>query len=138
MAEVAPLAEAILTKLKDITGITVYDGHVPKAVPEAGGFILPYAVLWLGTGDNPNEPTSCGTHNTDTLVLDFQVTVVASNTPAVRAVAEAVKQSLTNLAAGKGRIKPNPDGFNQQAPILDTQTTPARFMLPLQWRLITN
>ena len=138
MVEISPLAAAITDKLKDIAGITVYDGYVPRQVPEAGGFILPYAVLWLGTGDNPDEPTSCGLHNADTLVLDFQVTVVASNTPAVRAVAEAVKQALTNLQTGKGRIKPNPDGFNQQAPILDTQTTPARFMLPLQWRLITN
>lgn len=138
MVETGPLVQDIKDALEDVTGISVFDGFVPTKVPEAGGFILPYVVIWAGVGDNPDEPTSCGTHNTDTLILDFQITVAASNTGAVRAVAEAVKQKLTNLQTGTGRIKPNPDGFNQQPPILDTQITPARFMLPLQWRLITN
>lgn len=138
MADLTLLAADITEALETVAGISVFDGQVPKAVPEVGGFILPYAVLWLGAGDNPDEPTSCGTHNTDTLILDFQVTVVASNPAACRAVAQAVKQKLTNMPTGTGRIKPNPDGFNQQAPILDTTITPARLMLPLQWRLITN
>jgi len=138
VVDTGPLVQDIKDALEDVTGISVFDGFVPTKVPEAGGYILPYVVIWLGVGDNPNEPTSCGTHNTDTLILDFQITVAASNTPAIRAAAEAVRQKLTNLQAGTGRIKPNPDAFNQQAPTLDTQVTPARFMLPLQWRLITN
>jgi hypothetical protein len=138
VVDVTVLATDITTALKTVAGISAFDGYVPAKVPEAGGFILPYVVLWLGVGENPNEPTSDGIHSTDTLILDFQVTVVASNPAACRAVAQAVKQALTNLQTGTGRIKPNPDSFDQPKPILDTTITPARFMLPIQWRLITN
>ena len=119
-------------------GVTFYDGQVPEKVPETEGFIDPYVVLWAGVGDNPFEPTACGTHNEDTLVWDFQTTVVAASADTCRAAARAVRSRLVNLTMGTGRVKPNPDGFNQQAPVADNQTTPVRYMLPLQWRLTTN
>lgn len=115
-----------------------YDGHVPEKVPETDGYIDPYVVLFAGLGDNPLEPTACRTHSTDTVIWDFQTTVAAATADLCRQAGNAVKASLTNLPAGTGRVIPNPDGFNQQAPILDTQTTPARLMLPLQWRITTN
>jgi hypothetical protein len=115
-----------------------HDGFVPEDLPETGGYIDPYVVLWGGIGDNPFEPTACGTHSTDTLVWDFQTTVVAASASACRQAAQAVKASLVNLVVGTGKVRPNPDGYNQQSPILDTQTIPARFMLPLQWRITTN
>lgn len=121
-----------------LAGTGFYDGYVPKVLPETDGYVDPYVVLWAGVGDNPFEPTACGRHNEDTLVWDFQTTVVAASPAACRSAAKAVKERLMNLAVGTGRVKPNPDGFNQQAPTLDTQTTPARFMLPLQWRITTN
>lgn len=115
-----------------------FDGHVPEKVDETGGYIDPYVVLWAGLGDNPFEPTACGTHNEDTLIWDFQTTVVAASADVCRRAAKDVKARLMNLSIGTGRVKPNPDGFNQQSPLLDTQITPARFMLPLQWRITTN
>lgn len=138
MADVSALAAAVVAAEDEILGVKNFDGYVPAKIPEAGGFILPYFVNWFGTGDNPDEVTTDGNQPTDSLVWDFQITAVASNPAACRAVAIALKQKLTNRRIGKGTLRLNPDGFNQQTPILDTQTTPARFMLPLQWRLITN
>lgn len=138
MVDVEALALDITAKLRTVAGISVFDGSVPKSVPEAGGYILPYAVLWLGMPDDPREQTADGRHNDETENLDFQTTVVASNPAACRAVSQAVKQALKNHRAGTGLIKPNPDAFDQKLPIPDTTITPTRYMLPLQWRLITN
>jgi len=118
--------------------VTFYDGDVPEKVPQTGEYIDPYVVLWAGMGENPFEPTSCGTHDTSTTVWDFQLTVVAATADTCRRVASAVFGRVINLQVGTGRVRPNPDGFNQQSPLLDTTTSPARFMLPLQLRLITN
>lgn len=132
------LVTDIRTALAAIPGITVFDGYVPAKVPEAGGYILPYIVLWAGVGDNPAEQPSDGVHNSDTLVWDFQTTVVGSNPDICRRVTADVKTALINRRTGTGKVRPNPDGFQQQQPIPDPSVTPARFMLPIPWRLITN
>jgi hypothetical protein len=138
VADPSALAATILVALRTIPGITVYDGFVPSSVPMTGSYINPYVVLWLGAGGDPGELTTCGVWDGDTLILDFQTTTVGANPAICRAVDAAVKDKLLNLRVGTGRVRPNPDGFNQQPPILDTQVTPARFMLPRQLRLITN
>lgn len=138
MADPVELLDAVEADLKTIPGLSVFDGYVPTKVPEIGGFILPYVVLWAGVGDNPEEQTSDGVHNYDTLIWDFQTTIVGATPDICRRVTADVKTRLTNLRAGTGRVRPNPDGFQQQQPILDTSISPARFMLPIPWRLITN
>jgi hypothetical protein len=138
VVEPSALVSTTLAALRTIPGITVYDGSVPTSVPQAGAYINPYIVLWAGNGDEPDELTADGIQDGDSIVFDFQTTVVGANPDICRAVTKAAKAKLTNLQAGTGRIRRNPEGFNQQSPILDTQTSPARFMLPLQWRLITN
>jgi hypothetical protein len=138
MADPTQCAEAVMAALKTVPGITSYDGFVPVKVPESGGFMDPYVVLWAGTGDGPDELPSDGRETGDTLIWDFQTTAVGATPAICRAVDRAVCAALTNLHVGTGRVRRNPAGFNQQAPILDTQTTPSRFMLPRQWRLITN
>lgn len=138
MADPTPFPAAIEAAVLQVPGLGFYDGHVPAAVPETDGFIDPYVVLWAGLGENPAELPTCGTHSDDSLIWDFQTTVVAASADTCRRAAKDVKAQLTNLVLGTGKVRPNPDGFNQQAPILDTQTTPSRFMLPLQWRAITN
>lgn len=138
MADPVQCAADVMDALAAIPGITEYDGFVPVSVPETGGYPDPYVVLWAGTGDGPDELPADGRQTTDTLIWDFQTTAVGANPAICRAVDKAVKAALTNLAVGTGRVRRNPDGFNQQNPILDTQTSPARFMLPRQWRLITN
>jgi hypothetical protein len=138
VADPTVLVTTILTALRTIPGITVYDGFVPTSVPMTGTYINPYIVLWAGNGDEPDELTADGVQDGGSLVFDFQTTVVGANPGVCRTVTKAAKAKLTNLQAGTGRVRRNPDGFNQQSPILDTQTSPARFLLPLQWRLITN
>lgn len=138
MVDIAALTEQVTAAEDEITGTTNYDGYVPSSLPQSGEYVLPYFVNWFGIGDNPDGPTADGRQPTDSLVWDFQITAVASNAPACRAVARALKQKLINKSVGTGTLRINPDGFNQQAPILDTSVTPARFMLPIQWRLTTN
>jgi hypothetical protein len=129
-----PVREAIAS----VPGITEHDGYVPERVPETGGYIDPYVVLWAGTGDEPNELPADGLQDGDSIIWDFQTTAVGATPEICRAVDHAVTGKLLNLRVRTGRVRRNPDGFNQQTPILDTQTSPARFMLPRQWRLITN
>ena len=138
MVDLAALVAAVTDAEAEILGVTNYDGHVPEDVPELGGYIQPYITNWFGTGSNPDETQACGTQPADSLIWDFQTTVVASNAAACRAVAQALTQKLLNLRVGTGTVRRNPDGFDQPYPIPDTQLTPARLMLPLQWRLITN
>lgn len=138
MADPTTFPAVIEAAVLQVPGMSFYDGFVPKVLPESGGYIDPYTVLWSGLGDNPREPTSCGTHNQDTVIWDFQTTVVGPSADVCRRAARLVQQRLVNLPLGTGRVVPNPDGFNQQSPILDTQASPSRFMLPLQWRAITN
>jgi hypothetical protein len=124
--------------MRAVPGITVYDGYVPKAVPETDGYVDPYVVLWAGNPDAPDELPADGRQVDDSAIWDFQTTAVGANPDICRAVDHAVSGALTNLPVRTGHVRRNPDGFNQQPPILDTTTSPARLMLPRQWRLITN
>lgn len=138
MADIEQCVADVVAALGSVPGITEYDGSVPVKVPETDGYIDPYVVLWAGTGDEPNEQPADGRQAGDSIIWDFQTTAVGATPGICRSVDKAVSAALVNLPVGTGRVRRNPDGFNQQAPILDTQTTPARFMLPRQWRLITN
>lgn len=138
MVDTEPYLAQVVQQLRTIDGLTVYDGYVPAAVPATGEFIDPYLVVWSGLGENPPELPACGTHDSDSVVLDFQVTAVGATAPLTRAVAKAMTQALTNLRVGTGKVRPNPDAFTQAAPVLDPAANPARFMLPVQWRLISN
>lgn len=138
MVDPSALTGPVLTALRAVQGITVYDGAVPKAVPETDGYIDPYVVLWAGVGDEPNELTADGIQDGDSIVWDFQTTIVGADPSICRSVDTAVSIALRNLRVRTGRVRRNPDGFNQDIPRLDTETSPARYWLPRQWRLITN
>lgn len=138
MVDANDLVTPVAAALETIPDTTFYDGYVPQAVPATGGYPDPYIVLWAGTGDEPDELTACGRQDGDSIIWDFQTTSVGASPEICRAVDSAVTAKLINLPVRTGRVRRNPDGYNQQPPILDTQTTPARFMLPRQWRLITN
>ncbi|MDJ0321830.1 hypothetical protein [Pseudarthrobacter sp. PS3-L1] len=138
MADILTAKSLLLARLRTDTGRTVYDGYVPEKVPQNGVYIKPYTILWAGLGEAPNELTSDGVESQSTLIWDFQTTAVGPDANSCLQLAAADKALLTNHRAGRGIIRPNPDGYNQQTPILDASITPARFMLPLQWRLITN
>ena len=59
---------AALRALPDI-GARIYDGIVPENVPEAGGYIRPYAVVFSGLGSDLPEERDL-TRLTDTGVLE--------------------------------------------------------------------
>ncbi|MGC0237279.1 hypothetical protein [Arthrobacter sp. SD76] len=138
MADLSTFPDILRGAVLAAGGLTFYDGQVPDKVPHTGEFIDPYVVLWAGIGDNPNETPACGTQSTDVNIWDFQLTVVAASANLCRDVAGAVLARVLNLRLGTGKVRRNPDGFNQQTPIPDNQTSPARYLLPLQLRLITN
>lgn len=139
MVDAQSLPSVVLAALQTIQGVSgVHDGYVPTSVPETDGYVDPYIVLWAGTGDEPNELPADGRQAGDSLIWDFQTTAVGATPAHCRAVDQDIRTKLTNLPIGTGRVRRNPDGFNQQSPILDTQSTPSRFYLPRQWRAITN
>ena len=138
MVDPDALTGPVLAALRAVPGITVYDGAVPTSVPETGGYVDPYVVLWAGNGDEPDELTADGVQDGDSLVWDFQTTAVGADASICRQVDAAVNVALRNLRVRTGRVRRNPTGFNQDIPRLDTETSPARYWLPRQWRLITN
>lgn len=138
MVDAADLVDPVAAALTAIDGITFHDGYVPNALPGSGSYVDPYVVLWAGTGDEADELPADGVQDGDSIIWDFQTTSVGATPAICRAVDKDVAAALTNLPVRTGRVRRNPDGFNQATPILDTQTSPARFMLPRQWRLITN
>lgn len=141
MADPILLKDAILTALRSIPWVSgrVYDGGVTGVIPtDKSGYILPYVVLFAGIGDNPRETTAEGKTPTGALVFDFQTTCVGPGTSQTAGVAGDVRKALLNLTVAKGTVRKNPDGFDQPTPIRGEETTPVRYMLPMQWRLITN
>lgn len=131
----------LMARLRALPGIgeRIYDGIVPESVPTVGAYILPYAVVFSGLGsDLPAERDL--TRLTDTSVLDWtpQINVAAAAAAPCRQAAQQIRVALTNQYMGGGWLMPDPDAFRVNTPILDNQVTPARFYLPLPWRLITN
>lgn len=141
MADPLALQAAILKALRGIPDLNgrVHDGHVPdKIAVDTAGYILPYVVFFGGVGEYLPERNADGTLSPDALIYDFQTTAVGPLPGHAANVARQVRGALLNLRVGTGKVIPNPDGFNQQTPIRDSNVTPARFMLPQQWRLHTN
>jgi hypothetical protein len=137
------LADLLLAKLRSLPdiGARVYDGLIPTKVPTdaSGIYIRPYIAFHAGLGaDLPAERDLTGL--VDTTVLDWAplTTVVGPDARICRLASQQVTAALTNLRLGGGRLMPDPDAFRVTKPLSDSQVTPARAYLPLQWRLITN
>jgi hypothetical protein len=133
----------IRARLAVITGLggNIYDGFVPTTIPkDSSGFIRPYVVIFAGTGtDLPAERDSTGLVDMDVLDWPFQTTVAAADALSCMRLAHDVRLALTNLPVQAGFVKP--DGYSATGgdrPLLDNQVTPARFYMPLMWRLTTT
>lgn len=125
--------------LRGIPGLGFYDGYVPEKVPvDERGYVRPYVVLFAGDGSEVPERDLSDLVDLGGLRWDFQTTAVGASAAICAAVGYDVRRALTNLVLGRSHVVPNPDGFNQQTPIRDSSETPARFMLPHQWRLETT
>lgn len=139
MADPTLYRAQVIAALRQVPGITVYDGHVPKELPEdANHFILPYVVLWAGAGNEIPERDLSARVDTGGLRWEPQTTSVGPTAGHAADVARAVYLQLVNLPLGTHCLLPNPDGFSQSVPQLDPTETPVRFMLPQYWRLDTT
>lgn len=141
MADPVLIKQAILAALRSLpnVGTRVHDGALTKAAAtDAAGYVLPYVILFAGTGEHPDEVLLDGTIGADGRTFDFQTTSVGPATTHAIAVDSQVQAALTNLRVGRGRVRPNPDGFTVRYPIREENITPARYLLPRQWRLNTN
>jgi hypothetical protein len=141
MADPNALKDQILAVLRALPhlGGRIYDGVIVGSIPVDGyANALPYVVLFAGTGNHPDEQYTNGTTGTDGLIFDFQTNCVGPTASHATAVAVDVRVALTNLRIGTGRVKPNPDGFEQSVPYREESNTPVRLLLPQQWRLKTN
>lgn len=118
----------------------VFDTQVPTTLPQdTSGAIRPYVVMFGGVGsDLLQERDSTGLVDMDILDFPFQTTCVGPTAGHARDVAHAVKLALTNMPIQAGFVKPDPQGFRIDNPLPDNQVTPARFYMPLMWRLTTN
>lgn len=119
---------------------TVYDGWVPNKVPtDSAGNILPYVVIFAGAGtDLPEERDYTNLADLTVMALSLQTTFVAASPAACRDYAAQGYSRLLNLPIGTGWLKPDAEAFNTPVPLLDDQVTPARFYMPLRWRLTTT
>lgn len=143
MANPVVYREQVLDALRTLPGITVYDGYVPERAPEdEAGYILPYVVFFAGEGGEVGGGTPerdlSNQVDLDGLEWDFQTTAVGASPGVCTQVARAVTLRVANLPLGTSHVVPNPDGFTVPAPVRDSSETPARFMLPRQWRLATT
>lgn len=138
MVDPVALHALILPRLDVLPGSTAYAGQVPTKLPVDGaGYVLPYIVLYAGLGgDVPEERDLSGLVDTDTVDWPFQTTCVGASSTICLALARDVSRALTNLPVGNGFVKPA--GFETPMPLVDNQVTPARYYMPLQWRLLTN
>lgn len=139
MADPLALHALVLPVLQDLPGSTAYAGQVPDKLPQdAQGYVLPYVVLFAGLGgDVPAERDLSNLVDTDgALDWPFQTTCVGASSTICLAVARDVARALTNRPVGAGFIKPS--GYDTPLPLVDNQVTPARYFMPLQWRLLTN
>lgn len=137
------LYTAIRARLTGITNLggNIFDGYVPTTIPkDPSGFIRPYVVIFAGTGtDLEAERDSTGQVDMGVLDWPFQTTVAAADALSCMRLAHDVRLALANLPVQAGFVKP--DGYSATGgdrPLLDNQVTPARFYMPLMWRLTTT
>jgi len=117
----------------------VFDTHVPDVLPkDAMGFIRPYVVMFAGTTlDLPGERSLTQLPDLDVADFRFQTNCAGPTGQHARELAYQVTLALSGLAIGAGFIKPDPDAFRTEV-LKDDQVTPARFYMPLMWRLTTT
>lgn len=130
------------TGITQVAGLwpgNVFDTQVPtKLQQDASGAIRPYVVMFAGVGsDLFQERDYTGLVDMGVTDFPFQTTCVGATAEQARNVAHSVTLALTNLPIGAGFVKPDPNGFRTGV-LADNQVTPARFYMPLMWRLTTT
>lgn len=132
----AGLHSGVLSALRGIPNVTVYDGDVDGAPPAEypGGPVLPYLVLWSGAGTRPVHALSADAGPE----LDWRCQVTAAAGVQEWAV-QAAGLARTALdcvrpVQGSGALI---EQTGTPGVILDRDVKPARFFVPLKFRCYT-
>jgi hypothetical protein len=127
---------AVLALLDGVSGLSVYDGEVPKTPPlsTADGRVLPYVVLYAGAGTPIRDSLSAASSRFD---WGWQITAVGGDRGrCLWAVTQADKalldKRLTISGWSTSRITREP-GTELR---LDEDVEPPRTMAPLLYRLV--
>ena len=140
--DVLQLHNELMATLQAVPALAgrVYDGYVPDKLPtDNAGYILPYVVVFSGLSTDLEAERDL-TGLVDTTVHDWapQTTCVGPTPGHARNCAQLVQDALTNARIGNHWLKPDNESFRVAVPLIDNQVTPARFFLPLPWRLTTT
>ncbi|ACZ29570.1 hypothetical protein Xcel_0531 [Xylanimonas cellulosilytica DSM 15894] len=127
------LHTALMTRLRAITSLQVFEFQVPDKPPADGqGRVYPYAVVWPGAGTPGPESTVTGASGD---MWAASVNVAAGDPawvlPAVTLVRQAL--SLLTLAPGITLTEVPLGGVVTK----DPDVAPARWFLPTSWAALT-
>ncbi len=133
MTRETDLHDAALALLREVPGITVYDGDVDDRPPAfKDGRVKPYAVLWSTPGSFPDEAAStlCDT-DTGELAWSARVTVASGHPRWTLEASGDVRRKLSKarLLPASGLLR-EPLGYE---PVIekDRDVKPLRWFAPL-------
>lgn len=118
------------------TRATVYLGHVPdtvETIPNSGGLIRPYVVLWPNLPAPAGEEPVAGGPDLTGQHVRFTVTAVASDPVTMLRTLDDVRPNLTGCPVGDGIIRPDAEQQSSVRPLIDPDIRPARHYMPTDW-----
>lgn len=134
--------DAVLAVLRGIPALEgrVHDGEVPDDIDaDDWGHVLPYVVLFTGVGrDLAEERDLSRLPTAEVADLTFQTQCVGPSSGHALAAALDVRVHLISLPLGRGWLQPDDRALGALSPIRDTNVTPARWFMPLRWRLVST
>lgn len=134
------ITEQLLTRLRTLTAVEVYDAEVPAHPPALAGDdegrVGPYVVAYPSAG-TPTSETDLA-DSSDDLVYTFQLTCAAGYRADCEYLIDRVRPLMRSWApvldgVNFGLVRP-PVGYDPGPIRRDQDVTPPRFYVPLQYR----
>jgi len=135
----SPITDAVLVKLRTLSGVTVYDAEVPDDPPTISVSDLrvkPYVVLYPLGSQRGVEPSVSG--DDGDIRYGCQVTCVGGHRKDAEFLADRVDALLYHWTPAVdgvvfGRFEP-PAGYDAGSVRPDLSVSPPRFYIPLDYR----
>ncbi|MEO9246465.1 hypothetical protein ABDK96_02075 [Citricoccus nitrophenolicus] len=114
-------------------------GKFPDGIVLAGGYVLPYCVIWPTPGGayDPHPSVAGGTY-AGGQEFRFMTTVSGADPLAVIGASGELKAVFTNAPMGDGTIRPVPEQQRAATVAKDPDSTPPRFGVALAWTVTTT